>query len=209
MLLSHQRILTREPLFVGKAAVLQGASFVVRTSYIVLHARIYLFLLEREERVLRRLNRLDKMWSCSLYANCVFVCVSKPLIETCNIACRCRAHRSHQKVGFDTASRILNPVYYGGDEGLAAMLKEMQQKSVQFVVAGRVANPSVGDGKFLTLESDLAVPKGYQNMFVSLSEDEFRLDLSSSMLRSKAKAKEKAAGAGGTGEKKSAIKSSL
>lgn len=89
------------------------------------------------------------------------------------------------------------------------MLKEMQQKSVQFVVAGRVANPSVGDGKFLTLESDLAVPKGYQNMFVSLSEDEFRLDLSSSMLRSKAKAKEKAAGAGGTGEKKSAIKSSL
>ena len=52
---------------------------------------------------------------------------------------------------------------------------------------GRISNPGVGDGHFLTLE-DLSIPNGFENMFVRFSEQEFRIDLSSSMLRAKAKA---------------------
>lgn len=65
------------------------------------------------------------------------------------------------------------------------MLDELQRRAVRFIVAGRISNPGVGDGTFLTLEKNLTVPHGYEAIFVGLSETEFRLDLSSSMLRAK------------------------
>ena len=40
---------------------------------------------------------------------------------------------------------------------------------------GRISNPGVGDGQFLTLDSDLVVPREYENMFVCLLETEFRV----------------------------------
>lgn len=81
-------------------------------------------------------------------------------------------------VGYDTASRIANPKFYDGDaEKMRAALEEIRLLGCGFLVAGRVA-----DGKFRTLD-DLPLPAGFENLFVGLSEDEFRLDLSSSEIR--------------------------
>jgi hypothetical protein len=86
-------------------------------------------------------------------------------------------------VGLDTATRILDRKYYPGADGLEVMLQMLAQQHVRFVVAGRVADPSAGVGQFLTLDADLLVPPGHESTFIGLTEEEFRLDVSSSMLR--------------------------
>lgn len=82
-------------------------------------------------------------------------------------------------VGYDTAERIIAPRYYGGDEvKMQQALAEIAQSQCQFLVAGRID----GNDRFLTLQ-DLSIPKGFQNLFESISPDEFRLDLSSTTIR--------------------------
>lgn len=90
-------------------------------------------------------------------------------------------------VGLDTAMRILDPKYYGGLEARDAMLQEMRQLGVRFVVAGRLSQPSEGKGVFETLDTKAAsIPQRYRDMFLGLSEKQFRIDLSSSQLRRQA-----------------------
>jgi hypothetical protein len=81
-------------------------------------------------------------------------------------------------VGYDTASRTVNPKYYDGDVGeMRAALQDIRAAGCNFLVAGRKVN-----GEFLTL-GDLQLPEGFEDMFIELTEDEFRLDLSSTEIR--------------------------
>jgi hypothetical protein len=81
-------------------------------------------------------------------------------------------------VGADTAERILSPRYYR-DTTLDAALSDIRSQGCQFLVAGRVA----ADGRFLSL-ADLSLPPGHRDLFDAIPPDVFRMDLSSTQLRS-------------------------
>jgi hypothetical protein len=82
-------------------------------------------------------------------------------------------------VGYDTAARILQPRYYGGEEAhMLAALTEVREKGCDFLVAGRRDK----QGKFHEA-NELAIPKPLQDLFQTLPGDRFRRDISSSEIR--------------------------
>ena len=86
----------------------------------------------------------------------------------------------HFAIGYDTAVRLLDPIYYGGNAAeVGAALMEFERCDNRFFVAGRLHR-----GRFLTA-SDLPVPEGFSDLFVSISEERFRLDISSTAIRSR------------------------
>mmetsp|Transcript_8390 Transcript_8390/g.10068 ORF Transcript_8390/g.10068 Transcript_8390/m.10068 type:complete len:127 (-) Transcript_8390:2335-2715(-) len=85
-------------------------------------------------------------------------------------------------VGMDTAVRIIDPKYYNHsqEEMLEAML-QIKSLSCSFVVAGRL---NKSNNKFETFHSTINdISPVLQSMFVALSEEEFRIDISSTELR--------------------------
>ncbi len=81
-------------------------------------------------------------------------------------------------VGFDTAERIVQPRFYGGDQGaMLAALEQVRRRGCRFLVAGRATQ-----GEFRTL-ADLSLPPAAADLFSALGESEFRLDLSSTEVR--------------------------
>ena len=83
-------------------------------------------------------------------------------------------------IGADTAARLVAPRFYGDDpRRMQAALEGLQEAGCRFLVAGR----HTGAG-FLTL-ADIDV-KAHYELFETLSEGEFRLDVSSSLLRREA-----------------------
>ena len=81
-------------------------------------------------------------------------------------------------IGWDTAVRLLDPQYHGGHEaGVLAALAAIRSVGCSFLVAGRLH-----DGAFRTL-ADVAVPKGYSDLFKAIPEERFRADISSTELR--------------------------
>ena len=81
-------------------------------------------------------------------------------------------------IGWDTALRLVDPQYYGGDESkMLDSLFEMRRLGCRFVVAGRAEG-----GVFRTLE-DVSIPWGLENMFAPIPESAFRSDVSSTGLR--------------------------
>ena len=82
-------------------------------------------------------------------------------------------------VGADTAVRIVDPRYYGGDEhAMRAGLEKVRANGGSFLVAGReIAGRYVGFD-----ELDLAVAP---DLFAELPESAFRLDISSSQIRAR------------------------
>ena len=81
-------------------------------------------------------------------------------------------------IGYDTAARLVDPRYYHGDPGaVRAALRAIREQGCRFLIAGRLV-----DGVFRTL-ADVDVPDGFDDLFDSLPEDDFRLDLSSTDLR--------------------------
>jgi hypothetical protein len=81
-------------------------------------------------------------------------------------------------IGYDTAARLVDPHYYGGPAGRDAALATIRSQGCRFVVAGRV-----DDGVFRTL-AEIALPAGFEDLFIELPESAFRNDLSSSAIRS-------------------------
>ena len=82
-------------------------------------------------------------------------------------------------IGWDTAVRLVAPRYYGGDESaMVTALVDIWALGCRFLVAGRET-----DGKYRTL-ADVAVPQGFGRLFQSIPESAFRLDISSTALRS-------------------------
>ena len=81
-------------------------------------------------------------------------------------------------IGADTLARVAEPHYYGGAAARDAALEEMRGLGCRFLVYGRVD----ADGAFKTA-ADLALPPTLAGMCMALAEDEFRSDLSSTVLR--------------------------
>ena len=82
-------------------------------------------------------------------------------------------------VGYDTALRLVDPHYYGGEAGRDTALEDIRARGCRFLVAGRVH-----DGAFRTL-ADLVIPGGFEDLFIALPENAFRVDLSSTEMRAR------------------------
>lgn len=80
-------------------------------------------------------------------------------------------------VGTDTAARIVQPRFYGGDRAMSEALEELGQRGCRFLVAGRAEASG-----FVTLD-DLPIPPEFAGLFEAIDEREFRADVSSTALR--------------------------
>ena len=88
----------------------------------------------------------------------------------------------HFVIGYDTYIRILNPKYYNNSQvDLCKALDEFKKLRTTFVVAGR----KVGEEWMIADEHLDLVPEGYKDLFITLNEEEFRMDISSTELREK------------------------
>src|SRR5262249_6933732 len=81
-------------------------------------------------------------------------------------------------VGADTAARVVQPRYYGGEPAMAEAFAALRQRGCKFLVAGRQG----GDGVFVGLDG-LAIPEGLRDLFAAIPEGLFRVDVSSPELR--------------------------
>ncbi|MFN2222603.1 MAG: hypothetical protein ACK2UH_08635, partial [Candidatus Promineifilaceae bacterium] len=82
-------------------------------------------------------------------------------------------------VGFDTAERILQARFYGGEETqMVAALTEIRERGCNFLVAGRQDE----HGQFHEAD-ELNIPAALQDLFHTLPDDRFRHDISSTDLR--------------------------
>jgi hypothetical protein len=85
-------------------------------------------------------------------------------------------------VGADTADRIVAPRFYGDDpERMHEALAGFRTAQCRFVVAGRVD----AAGRFVGVD-EICVPEPHRDLFTGLSEQDFRIDLSSTQLRERA-----------------------
>lgn len=83
-------------------------------------------------------------------------------------------------IGADTAARLINPKYYDNNsERMLEVLLGVKQLGCNFLVGGRIV-----DGTFKVL-SDLDVPEQLRDMFMSIPEGLFRMDISSTEIREK------------------------
>jgi len=80
-------------------------------------------------------------------------------------------------IGYDTAVRLLDPRYYGGESALRAALDYLRAANCRFLVAGRLTC-----GRFQTL-ANLTIPAGYTDIAEPIPEHLFRTDISSTELR--------------------------
>jgi len=84
-------------------------------------------------------------------------------------------------IGADTAERLVATRYYGGDDGrMAAALQEIADRGCGFLVAVRID----AAGRVRSL-ADVAVPPRFGQLFTAIPESRFRLDSSSSDIRSR------------------------
>ena len=82
-------------------------------------------------------------------------------------------------VGADTAARVVDLRYHGDDsERMLAALSAIRTAGGRFFVAGRATM----NGVFVEV-GQLAIPASHAEMFVGLTEGEFRMDVSSTQLR--------------------------
>ena len=81
-------------------------------------------------------------------------------------------------VGIDTAERIVQSRYYGGEAEMHRALELIHQRGCRFLTAGRV-----DAGAWHELP-DLKLPRDIADLFEPISESEFRVDISSTELRS-------------------------
>ena len=79
-------------------------------------------------------------------------------------------------LGYDTAIRLLDPVYHSD---IPAMLARFQTLETCFVIGGRMEGH-----EFLTLEN-LSIPAGFEELFIPIPESTFREDISSTELRTR------------------------
>ncbi|WOL17583.1 hypothetical protein Cni_G26376 [Canna indica] len=81
-------------------------------------------------------------------------------------------------IGADTAVRLVNPKYYGGDYNkMLEVLLGCKRTGCTFLVGGRTV-----DGVFKILD-DLDIPEELKDMFISIPQETFRMDISSTQIR--------------------------
>lgn len=86
-------------------------------------------------------------------------------------------------VGYDTAARLVQEKYYGSETAMLLQFARLAHQGCGFLVAGRKDAES---GRFFTL-ADLEIPEVLQrgSLFQAVPENEFRMDISSTELRTK------------------------
>lgn len=85
-------------------------------------------------------------------------------------------------VGFDTAQRMLDPRFYNNDQQqLVKSMQLLKKLCPRVVVGGRLAEMKTGF--HFCGEPDLEVPDLCKDLFEFIPESEFRIDVSSSQLR--------------------------
>ncbi len=83
-------------------------------------------------------------------------------------------------IGYDTAARLLNPVYYEGEEeGVRLALATIRAAGCRLLVAGRLV-----EGAYHTL-ADLDIPAEFADLFQAIPEAMFRVDISSTEIRAR------------------------
>lgn len=80
-------------------------------------------------------------------------------------------------IGYDTAARILDPAYYGGEQGYKDALRKLKEASTHFIVGGRWSSNG-----FRTVD-ELQIPQEWISMFLQIPESKFRCDVSSTQIR--------------------------
>ncbi|MBN1964506.1 MAG: hypothetical protein JW910_07655 [Anaerolineae bacterium] len=81
-------------------------------------------------------------------------------------------------IGYDTAIRLIDPQYYGGEEAaMRESLRSIRRSGGRFLVAGRLH-----EGRFHTL-ADVPVPPEFADLFTGIPPEQFRADISSTELR--------------------------
>lgn len=81
-------------------------------------------------------------------------------------------------IGYDTAARLLDPVYYPGEEdGVRRALAVIREAGCRLLVAGRLV-----EGVYHTL-ADLDIPAEFADLFQEIPEAMFRVDISSTEIR--------------------------
>ncbi|UCH27791.1 MAG: hypothetical protein JSV66_09175 [Trueperaceae bacterium] len=81
-------------------------------------------------------------------------------------------------VGADTAARVVDPRFYGDSRvEMTRALESLRELGVSFLVAGRQQG-----GRYVSLD-DIGVPEAFKDLFEALSEEDFRLDVSSTEIR--------------------------
>ena len=82
-------------------------------------------------------------------------------------------------IGHDTATRLVDPKYYGHDLiQLDRAMNTIRDRGNRIVVGGRIDSQNA-----FREWNEIDVQPQYRSLFVSLSEADFRVDLSSSELR--------------------------
>jgi hypothetical protein len=82
-------------------------------------------------------------------------------------------------IGYDTAARILDPTYYPqqSPEAMIDSLLRIKQQDCKFLVGCRLQ-----DHTLHTLY-DLTIPDEFANIFEAIPVEQFRVDISSTLLR--------------------------
>jgi hypothetical protein len=80
-------------------------------------------------------------------------------------------------VGYDTAERLLEPRYYGGPAGRDEALAVTRDHGCRFLVAARLHRDR------LHTVADLRIEPPWDDLFMELPAEDFRLDVSSTQLR--------------------------
>jgi len=80
-------------------------------------------------------------------------------------------------VGYDTAMRIIDPVYYGGADSANVAMESLRASGVRFLVAGRMEG-----GGFRT-HTDLELSGTCRELFTGIPEVLFREDVSATAIR--------------------------
>jgi hypothetical protein len=83
-------------------------------------------------------------------------------------------------LGYDTAVRVIDPRYYGGEPARDAALRKLLDLGCRLVVGGRLD----AAGAFRVWDG-AGVAEEFVPLFVALAEADFRADVSSTMLRGK------------------------
>lgn len=81
-------------------------------------------------------------------------------------------------LGWDTAVRVIDPKYYGGEAARDAALHKLLARGCWLVVGGRLDS----GGRFREWDG-AELPSEFAPLFVSLTEADFRADVSSTQLR--------------------------